>query len=583
MKLKLGRGRNPFTLPVDFVTLTQAILARKRSGKSYTASVQAEELLERKQQIAVIDPTSAWWGLRSSADGAGAGYSIVVFGGDHADAPLDFRAGKAMAAALVEHGFSAIFDIGNFQTGEQVKFVMDFCSELLRINRTAMHVFMDEADTFAPQKPLGLDQNKCLGTVSRLVKQGGIRGVGFTMITQRPASINKDVLSQVDILTVLRMSHPLDIKAATDWIKSEVSLEFAKEVERELPSLPVGTAFFCSASLKLGERVEIRTRRTFNSGATPKAGERKIEPKVMAKVDIEKLGRDINASVERVKAESPEFLKKRIGELEAQIVKGGKTDMGMMEEVQAAHAELERLRAENAEIPVMQARLHLYEEGVKGLRELFERFEGHLVDAGVVRLAPTLVRPPAPAPAKAVPRTVPIAAAPRHEADANSDLSGPAQRILAALARFYAIGVYAPPRIQVCLFSGYGNLSSTGFVKAMGSLRTAGLVEYPGDGTVSLTDEGQRQAPESEPIRNNGELHQAIYQTLGGPEQRILTELIHHYPNACTRESVMMAAGYSNLSSTGFVKAMGRVRTLGYAEYPSAGNVVATPQCFLPK
>lgn len=74
---------------------------------------------------------------------------------------------------------------------------MDFCAELLRISRQAVHIFMDEADTFAPQTPRSVLANKCLGTVSRLVKQGGIRGVGFTMITQRSASINWDILSQI--------------------------------------------------------------------------------------------------------------------------------------------------------------------------------------------------------------------------------------------------------------------------------------------------------------------------------------------------------------------------------------------------
>lgn len=67
--------------------------------------------------------------------------------------------------------------------------------------------------------------------------------MGVTMITQRPADLNKKVLSQVDILTVLRMSYPRDLAAATDWIKSEVSPEFAREVGEALPSLPVGTAF----------------------------------------------------------------------------------------------------------------------------------------------------------------------------------------------------------------------------------------------------------------------------------------------------------------------------------------------------
>jgi hypothetical protein len=55
-------GKDGFSLPIELVTSTQAILARKRSGKSYTDSALAEELLRHKQQIAAIDPTVAWWG-----------------------------------------------------------------------------------------------------------------------------------------------------------------------------------------------------------------------------------------------------------------------------------------------------------------------------------------------------------------------------------------------------------------------------------------------------------------------------------------------------------------------------------------
>ncbi len=51
--------KDGFALPLELVTSTQAILARKRSGKSYNASVQAAELLEAKSQIAVIDSTGA--------------------------------------------------------------------------------------------------------------------------------------------------------------------------------------------------------------------------------------------------------------------------------------------------------------------------------------------------------------------------------------------------------------------------------------------------------------------------------------------------------------------------------------------
>jgi len=93
------------SLPLEFVTQTQAILSRKRVRKSYTASVQAEELLKARQQVVVIDITGAWWGLRSSADGKGAGHSILA-GGDHGDIPLEVHAGEVMASAIVAERFT---------------------------------------------------------------------------------------------------------------------------------------------------------------------------------------------------------------------------------------------------------------------------------------------------------------------------------------------------------------------------------------------------------------------------------------------------------------------------------------------
>lgn len=38
-------------------------------------------------------------------------------------------------------------------------------------------------------------------------------------------------------------------------------------------------------------RIDVLARQTFNSGATPAPGKRKAEPKVLATVDVERLGR----------------------------------------------------------------------------------------------------------------------------------------------------------------------------------------------------------------------------------------------------------------------------------------------------
>jgi DNA helicase HerA-like ATPase len=79
-KLDIGKTSEgkPFTLPIEAVTQTFAILAKRGVGKTYTASVMAEEMLAAGQPIIAIDPTGAWYGLRSE-------YPVVIFGGEHAD------------------------------------------------------------------------------------------------------------------------------------------------------------------------------------------------------------------------------------------------------------------------------------------------------------------------------------------------------------------------------------------------------------------------------------------------------------------------------------------------------------------
>ena len=80
-------------LPIDAVTQTFAILAKRGAGKSYTASVMAEEMLKAGQTIIALDPTGAWWGLRSQ-------FPVVIFGGEHADVPLEESAGEVVARNL---------------------------------------------------------------------------------------------------------------------------------------------------------------------------------------------------------------------------------------------------------------------------------------------------------------------------------------------------------------------------------------------------------------------------------------------------------------------------------------------------
>ncbi len=196
MKLKISKD---ILLPIDLITQTIAILAKKGSGKSYTASVMAEEMLKARQNIVVLDPTGAWWGLQSSADGKSEGFPVVVFGGDHANIPLEETAGEVIAQSIVEQGFSAVIDLSLFRKGQANRFVATFLETMYRLNRNPIHLFIDEADAFAPQKSFS-DEARILGAMEDIVRRGRKRGIGCTMITQRPAVINKNVLTQFNCI-----------------------------------------------------------------------------------------------------------------------------------------------------------------------------------------------------------------------------------------------------------------------------------------------------------------------------------------------------------------------------------------------
>ena len=215
---------NELSLPSDAVTQTFAILAKRGMGKTYTGNVFAEEMLDDGSQVVVIDPIGVWWGLRTSADGKKSGYPIIILGGDHADVPLESTAGEVIADLVVNEGVSVVLDLSHFRKNESDRFMTDFAERLYRKNRDPLHIIVDEADSFAPQRPMR-GQERMLGAMEDLVRRGRARGIGLTLITQRPAVLNKNVLTQIEVLVTLRMISPQDRAAIDEWVRVHGSEE----------------------------------------------------------------------------------------------------------------------------------------------------------------------------------------------------------------------------------------------------------------------------------------------------------------------------------------------------------------------
>jgi len=224
-------------LPLDASLWTFADLAIKGAGKSYAACVLAEEMIANNIPIIAIDGIGIWWGLRVGVNEKGepdpkvAGLPIVVFGGQHKDLSIPSLIGKhknlvvdeqklqLMVKSILEAGISVVLDTSEFSKNMQRRIVAIFINELYHLNAPygTRHVFIEEADLWIPQRIVG-DVAFSAGAIDDLVRRGGNFNLGCTLISQRHAVVNKDVLSQTSCLMILRTIHDLDKKAVRAWV-----------------------------------------------------------------------------------------------------------------------------------------------------------------------------------------------------------------------------------------------------------------------------------------------------------------------------------------------------------------------------
>jgi uncharacterized protein len=562
--LRISADLDPW--PLDAVTSTFGILAIKGAGKSYTASVLAEEMIGAGLQTVVHDPTGAWWGLRSGADGKSAGLPVVILGGDHGDLPLDEHAGARIADLVVDGDFSLVLDTSGFETKASViRFMLAFLRRLYFRNREPLHVFLDEADEIAPQTPHGEDA-KLLGAVEQLVRRGRIKGLGCTLITQRSAVLNKNVLTQIETLIALRTISPQDRGALDDWIKAKATGDERARVLGSLAELENGEAWVWSPSLlKLLERVRIRKRRTFDSGATPKVGEKRREPKALTPVDVEAIRVLLADVIERAEAEDPAALQKRIAELEA---------------------ELDRVRAEvpeppppeRVEVPVLAPEVE--ERFGRTIEELRQLSEAIAVAFGRVKLPPPFdlanLQLPRERPLvefRAKPSTPKPANRGHAEAGEGAPLVKGAREMLRALA-----SMRRPlSRTQVATLAGMSPNSGT-FAKYLGRLRADGLVTADGS-LLAITPAGLERAGDVPRPSSTSELRQLWGAQLVAGARNMLDVLIAEYPRGVARAVLAERAELSGNSGT-FAKYLGKLVKNGLAER-RGGEIVASSTLFV--
>lgn len=556
-------------LPIDAVTQTMAIIARRGAGKTHTAVVLAEEMLKAHLQVVVLDPLGVWWGLRSSFDGKSKGFPVVVFGGDHGDVPLTENMGAHVADVIISRSISAVIDLSTLSKSAARRFGTAFAERLYEAKQpqdkhTPLHLFVDEADLFMPQR-VQPDQARMLSAFEMFPRRGRNRGFGVTVITQRPATINKDVLTQAELLITLQITGPQDRRAVLEWVEAHDDDNHREEFLKSLAGLKRGQAWIWSPSwLNVFKLVSIRQRETYNSSATPTAGQVIKAPKELAPVDLERLRADMAAVLQEAEKNDPAKLKGRITALEKEL---RATQLVAAAPVvdHAALATAIALRDNE-----WTAALSRHGDDIRAalakalnvvvvpatIKKAMRAMAAAGPTAATVHTEQPVYRHTTAPPTRAGrPYKGPMNALPKEQGGPGAPLVRGARLMLTALAQ---AGTH---RSAAYIGAAAGLSSKSGtFGTYLGMLRSQGLIEGNSE-TLDITHAGLAALGTYERLPTGQELIEMWCKKVGGGAARILRAVAAAYPNELTAEEVGQQANISHTSGT-FGTYIGKLRTL---------------------
>jgi transposase-like protein len=262
-------------LPVAALDQRLAVVGMSGSGKTYATKGLVERLMQAGARVCVVDPLGVWWGLRFAADGSTSANSpLVVFGGRHADIPLTAGMGAALGCLIGTQALACVVDVSDLGSAlARRTFMTAFTESLYGSNMEPLHLVLDEADLWAPQR-VQLDGYDLLGRVEEIVRRGRVRGFVPWLITQRPAVLHKDVLSQADILVSMKLTSSQDRAAVGRCIEGQADQAEGRRILAALPRLGRGEGWVWAPSDGVLARVVFPRIQTFDSSGAPRRTER---------------------------------------------------------------------------------------------------------------------------------------------------------------------------------------------------------------------------------------------------------------------------------------------------------------------
>ena len=179
----------PFPV-VELLTGRGFVNGKSDSGKSNTVGVTIEELLEESMPCLIVDTEGEYYGLKEE-------YEVLHIGADEeCDLQVSVEHAEKIAELCLDQNIPVILDVSGYLDEETQEELID---EVLRQlffkekkKQKPFLVVVEEAHEFVPEG----ETTGCSKIILKIAKRGRKRGLGIMGITQRPASMDKDFITQ---------------------------------------------------------------------------------------------------------------------------------------------------------------------------------------------------------------------------------------------------------------------------------------------------------------------------------------------------------------------------------------------------
>jgi hypothetical protein len=289
----------PVSLPVvELLTGRGFVTGKSGSGKSNSASVIAEKLLDNGFGLLIVDVDGEYYGLKEE-------YEVLHAGADEeCDIQVTADHAEKLADLALEGNVPIILDVSSFLDENEAEAVLtDVARHLFAKEKKQKQPFLllvEEVHEYIPERG---SVGECGKMLIKIGKRGRKHGLGICGISQRPANVKKDFITQCDWLVWHRLTWDND----TSVVRRVLDGEYAEAVE----DLDAGEGFLMTDWSESVRRVQFRRKRTFDAGATPGLDD-------FERPELKSISGDLVAELEEISDEK-EAREDRIAELTAEL------------------------------------------------------------------------------------------------------------------------------------------------------------------------------------------------------------------------------------------------------------------------